>query len=152
MALQASAGFYRRVSMDGAKLYRKGDTMRNAIKACLLVLTIVTSYAFAGQDSPDLSVPAQVIQVYVILQAPGEPIDGSSSTVDVVSRDKFIADFERYRNIAREKQVKLIVTAVTEDEKWIQNQIKYRGKNLRRASYRDPHASITYSGAEVPLD
>lgn len=126
--------------------------MRNHLNALLLAITVLIGNAFAGQSNPDLSVPTQVIQVYVILQEPGEPVDGSSNTLDVVSRDKFIAEFERYRNIARQKQVKLIVTAVTDDEKWIQNQIKYRGKNLRRALYRDPHASITYSGAEVPLD
>lgn len=126
--------------------------MKNVIQACLLTITVFLGNAIAGQDTPDLLVPSQVIQVYVILQEVGEPVDGSSKTLDVVSREKFIADFERYRNIARQKQVKLIVTAVTDDEKWIQNLIKYRGKNLRRALYRDPYASITYSGAEVPLD
>lgn len=117
-----------------------------------LFFVMVLSNAFAGQDTPELWVPQQVIQVYVILQNPGEPVDGSSETLDLVSREKFIADFERFKNIARQKRVKLIITAVTEDEQWIQNQIKYKGKNLRRALYRDPHASVTYSGAEVPLD
>lgn len=126
--------------------------MKALFQACLLAVSVLFTSVLVGQEAADLLVPAQVIQVYVILQEPGEPVDGSSKTLDVVSREKFIADFERYRNNARQKQVKLIVTAVTDDEKWIQNQIKYKGKNLRRAVYRDPHASITYSGAEVPLD
>lgn len=126
--------------------------MRNLITTYLLAIAALTGSAFAAETTPDLYVPPQVIQVYVILQASGEPVDGSSTTHDVVSRDKFISEFERYRNVARQKRVKLIVTAATDDEKWIQNQITFRGKNLRRALYRDPHASITYSGAEVPLD
>jgi hypothetical protein len=126
--------------------------MKALFQACLLAVSVLFTRVLVGQEAADLLVPAQVIQVYVILQEPGEPVDGSSKKLDVVSREKFIADFERYRNIARQKQVKLIVTAVTDDENWIQNQIKYKGKNLRRAEYRDPYASITYSGAEVPLD
>lgn len=126
--------------------------MKNIIMTLFFVFVISVANTFAGEDNADLWVPTQIIQVYIILQDVGEPVDGSSSTLDVVSRNKFITDFERYRNIARQKKVKLIVTAVTEDEKWIQNQIKYRGKTLNRALYRDPHASITYSGAEVPLD
>lgn len=126
--------------------------MKKIIMTIFLAFAIFVGNTFAGENNTDLWVPTQIVQVYVILQEPEEPVDGSSVTLDVVSRDKFIADFERYRNIAKQKKVKLIVTAVTEEEKWIQNQIKYRGKNLRRALYRDPHASITYSGAEVPLD
>lgn len=126
--------------------------MRIFLNICVFIVTTLMGNTFAGQSNPDLDVPHQVIQVYVILQEQGEPVDGSSRTLDVVSRDKFISEFERYRNVARQKQVKLIVTAVTDDEQWIQNQIKYKDKNLRRALYRDPHASITYSGAEVPLD
>lgn len=126
--------------------------MRKNIKNYFLAISIVMGNAYAGQDNPDLSVPIRVTQVYVILQAPGTPIDGSSSTYALVNREEFITEFERYRNVAREKKAKLIVTAVTDNEEWIQNQIEYKGVKLKRALYRDPHASITYSGAEVPLD
>jgi hypothetical protein len=59
---------------------------------CLSVLLLLCRLATAQ----DVVVPMQIVQVYLILQAPGEPVDGSSSTLDVVTRDKFVADFERY--------------------------------------------------------
>jgi hypothetical protein len=126
--------------------------MKNILKTCILVITALIGNAYAEQTTPDLNVPENIAQIYVILQEQGEPADGTSKTVDLVSRDKFIANFEIYRNMARKEHKKLIVTAVTKNQEWVQNQIEYKGENLPIALYRDPHASITYSGAEVPLD
>ena len=126
--------------------------MKNILNTYILVITAFIGNAYAEQTTPDLYVPENIAQVYVILQKQGTPADHTSETLALVSRDDFIANFEVYRIQARTEQKKLIVTAVTKNQEWVQNQIEYKGENLPIALYRDPHASITYSGAEVPLD
>ena len=70
----------------------------------------------------------------------------------MITPEEFRRNFTRFREMARKENAKLVVTAETENEQWIQGQIRYRGTKLRRAPYYNPGIDKVVPGAEVPTD
>lgn len=119
--------------------------------ALVFALVVSTSSASAQGELPQI--PASVAYMYVFLQRPDSTDRGSGREIaTMISPDEFRKNFERYRELARKEEAKLIITAETKDGQWIQNQISYKGAKLQRAPYRNPGIDKTVPGAEVPLN
>lgn len=126
-------------------------TMKHTLVALSNGIALI--FASIAISAEELYVPDQVAVVYVILQKPGPLVDGSSETLAMVDRQEFIAQFQRYVSIAKNKNMRLIVTAATAGEtQWIHSKITYKDAPLKPAMYRDPNQSKSFPGAEVPLD
>lgn len=102
----------------------------------------------------DLQVPREASTFWVWLQTHGPVADASSELFALVnSREEFILNFQKYINIAKNKNRRLIITASTTGEaQWLHNQIRYRGEYLKPTLYKDLSQTKIYPGAEVPLD
>lgn len=105
-----------------------------------------------AQTNDEVDVPSNVSVIYVILQKPGLLVDGSSELLSIDDRESFINNFMAYKDEARNRKMRLIITAATEGEKqWVHSKIKYNGAFLKQVMYRDPNQSKSYIGSEVPL-
>lgn len=100
-----------------------------------------------------LFVPFDVAVVYVHLQQPGPLVDGSSEIYDVVDREGLINRFEEFRAVARERKMRLMITAATAGEtQWLHSKITYRGNNLKPCTFRDTSSHSNHAGVEIPLE
>ena len=103
-------------------------------------------------EAHKISMPPEVAMVYVFLQKPETLGDGSSEFLGRISRDEFLRNVSQYESMAKSKRVKLIIRASTADQKqWLQNQIKYDDKILRKSKFRDPSDNKISEGVEWPL-
>jgi hypothetical protein len=101
----------------------------------------------------DLFVPNQISTVYVILQKPDSLVDGTSELLALVDREEFLKNYVKYLNTAKEKNMKLVITACTAGEtQWLHAKIKYKGKYLKPTLYRDPNQSKSFPGVQFPTD
>jgi hypothetical protein len=101
----------------------------------------------------DLRIPRMVRLMYVFVQTPG-PAESSESERLAAGMDKeeFLKCFESFRNAARSRNMRLIITATDEGHRgWYQPEIRYRGRYLRVVEYKSPDGLQVFPGAEVPL-
>ena len=113
----------------------------------------LNAVASISSKSYVMYVPPEVAAVYVFLQKPESLGEGSSEFIGNISRDEFLKNWSQYVNIAKNKRMKLIIKASTEDQKqWLQNQIKYDEKTLVKTTFRDPSTNKISEGVEWPLN
>lgn len=123
----------------------------------LIVAAIVGIISFSSSARADESelpqIPSSVAWMYVFIQRPDSTSRGSGKEIaTMITPEEFRRNFTRFREMARKENAKLVVTAETENEQWIQGQIRYRGTKLRRAPYYNPGIDKVVPGAEVPTD
>jgi len=107
----------------------------------------------AEDPSRSLSVPSDVAIVYVHLQQHGPLVDGSSEIYDIVDREGLINRIEEFRKVARDRNMRLMITAATAGERqWLHNKISYRGKYLKPCVFRDTPSHSNHAGAEFSLE
>lgn len=102
----------------------------------------------------ELRIPRYVEYLYVFLQTPG-PVETAVSEwlAAGMEKEEFIKCFEAFREIARARGMRLIITATdSSHQNWYQPQIRFRGQNLRVVRYKFPNEQRTEPGAEVPLN
>lgn len=102
----------------------------------------------------DLLIPRHVRYVYSFLQTPGPAEDAESERLAIaMPRDEFVKCFEAFRDLARARGRRLIITATDEGHRsWYQPDIRFRGQRLRPTEYKSPYEDRVYPGAEVPLN
>ena len=109
--------------------------------------------ASISSESYVIYVPPEVSEVYIFLQKPEILEKGSSEILGNVSRDEFLKNWSQYVNIAKNKHMKLIIRASTEDQKqWLQNQITYNHEFLKKSKFLDPSNNKISEGVEWPLN
>jgi hypothetical protein len=102
----------------------------------------------------ELLIPRYVKYFYVFLRGLG-PIETAESErlAGGMEKDEFIKCFEAFRETARARSMRLIITATDAGHRnWYQPEIKFRGQNLHPVRYRFPYEQRTEEGAEVPLN
>jgi hypothetical protein len=111
-----------------------------------LTLNAVASFS---AEAHIIFVPPEVASVYLFLQKG----DALSEFVGRISRDEFLNNVSQYEKMAKNKGMKLIIRASTKDEKqWLQNQIKYDDKLLKKSIFREPSTDKISEGVEWPLN
>jgi len=121
----------------------------------LLVVLIVVAFATTSiaAEADYLKIPSSVVWIYVFIQNPDSTAKGSGKEIaTMITPKQFRDSFNRYRDIAKRENAKLIVTAETEGGQWIQNQITYKGESLKIMPYYNPGIGKAVPGAEVPLN
>ena len=121
---------------------------------CLSIIAFsFFSLGALAAETDMLEIPSSVVWMYVFLQNPTSTARGSGEEVTtMITPSDFHKNFTRYKEKARSKKWKLIVTAETRDGQWIQDQISYRGEELLRAPYYNQGIDKVVPGAEIPLD
>lgn len=102
----------------------------------------------------DLRIPRYLEYIYVFLQTHG-PVEEAESerVVNAMPKDEFVKCFEAFRELARSRNMRLIITATDRAHRsWEQPQIIFRGRHLQEADYKSPYEERVFPGAEVPLD
>lgn len=119
----------------------------------LLPIFLALLYSIFCLASEDLlEIPSSVKWIYVFLQDANSVKPGSGQELDSMMTPKeFLSLLPRYRKEAIEQNKQLIITAQTNDGKWIQDQITYQGKRLRPARYYNPGINRVSPGVEIPL-
>lgn len=118
----------------------------------LMVACLLSAVAISDElEIPEI--PSSVAWMYVFLQSPDGTARGSGKEIaTMITPADFRKNFARYMEMARNEKTKLIVTAETDEGQWVQNQISYKGTNLRRAPYYNPGIDKVVPGAEIPLE
>ena len=107
-------------------------------------------FCLASEDL--LEIPSSVKWIYVFLQDANSVERGSGQELDsMLTPKEFLSRLARYRKEAIEQNKQLIITAQTDNGKWIQDQITYKGNRLRPARYYNPGIDRVSPGAEIPL-
>jgi len=70
----------------------------------------------------------------------------------MVSPNDFKKNLGRYQQLAKKEKMKLVITAATSDNRWVQDQIVYKGLRLQVTEYYNPGTDRIHPGAEIPLD
>lgn len=102
----------------------------------------------------ELRIPRFIRYMYVFVQTTG-PVEAAESErlVAAIDKDEFIKCFETFREVARTRGMRLIITATDEGHRgWHQPEIRYRGRYLRVVEYKSPDGSQVFPGAEIPLN
>ncbi len=125
------------------------------ILAAISSLTISSFIIFNGilaKAQAQFGFPEGIKIIYVFSQDPLRLGPGSSKEVAVgLSVNQFKRAFPGYRADALRQKRKLIITAQTNDGRWVQEQITYNGAPLNSATYYNSGLKRTYTGAEIPL-
>lgn len=128
--------------------------MKRAL-AVVSTLTITSFIIFNGilaKAQAQFGFPEGIKIIYVFSQDPLRLGPGSSKEVAVgLSVNQFKRAFPGYRADALRQKRKLIITAQTNDGRWVQEQITYNGAPLNSATYYNSGLKRTYTGAEIPL-
>jgi hypothetical protein len=108
--------------------------------------------AVASINSPNHTwfIPPEITWIDVILQK-GNTLEKESSEIlrHDISPNDFLNNWPKYGQIAKNKNMKMIIRACTKDHKqWLQNQIKFDGKFLNKAMFRNPSDNKIIEGAE----
>lgn len=120
---------------------------------CIMLALMWSSLCVYAADA--LEIPDNVVMLHAFLQKPDTFEPGSSEKLaEAEDKKTFSANLQRYVAIARQRQMKLIVTAQATNGEWVQNQIRYKGKFLQTGAYFHPDPSIyrRVTGAELPVD
>src|SRR5687767_646767 len=126
--------------------------MRSSDLLLAMLLGVAPVVAKAAESS-ELFIPANVETMWVILQDPNDSGEGSSeSLAAAITPQEFREGIERWQATARERDWKLIVTAYASegDDPWPHWQIRYNGKRLKFARYKNPNGSDIQTGVEFP--
>jgi hypothetical protein len=110
--------------------------------------------AVYAQQSDDLFIPAVVETMWVMLQDPSHTGEGSSESLAIaIPPSEFRAGLVQWQGIARSRGWKLVVTAYASegDDEWPHWKIRYKGKRLKFARYKDPNGERVFTGVEFPL-
>jgi len=102
-----------------------------------------------------LEIPNNVVVLHAFLQKPNTFEPGASEKLaEAVDATTFSSNLQRYIAIAKQRQMKLIVTAQAANGDWVQNQIRYKGVFLQTAAYfhPDPDINRRVTGAELPTN
>jgi hypothetical protein len=122
-------------------------------KWLLFFTTLLFSFGTLAAESDVIDIPSSVAWIYVFIQKPDSTARGSGKEIaTMIPPSEFLKNFTRYKEMARSDKAKLIVTAETQDDQWVQNQITYNGDKLHRAPYYNPGIDKVAPGAEIPLD
>lgn len=131
------------------------DLLVKRILAAISSLTISSFIIFNGilaKAQAQFGFPEGIKIIYVFSQDPLRLGPGSSKEVAVgLSVNQFKRAFPGYRADALRQKRKLIITAQTNDGRWVQEQITYNGAPLNSATYYNSGLKRTYTGAEIPL-
>jgi hypothetical protein len=107
----------------------------------------------SGKEASQFEMPASVSALFVYLQKPDSLSRSSSSEIGtLVPPDEFLRAFPAYMEAARRQNASLVVVAQSQDGRWLQEQIVYKGKTLRPTRYYNPSIDRVAVGAEIPRD
>jgi hypothetical protein len=122
-------------------------------RSAALALLVAMPLAAIAADPSQLQIPSAVEYIYVFLQSPGSTERGTGREIaSMMSPDTFRKNLSRFVETARRERVRLIITASTKEERWIQSQIFYRGERLPVTPYYNAGIDAVRPGVEVPLD
>jgi hypothetical protein len=101
----------------------------------------------------DLRIPRYIRSFYVYIQTDGAAEEAESERLaSSMPRDDFVKCFEAFRDFARARNMRLIITATDGDHHgWYQPEIRFKGRNLQVVDYKAPYEGRIYPGAEIPL-
>jgi hypothetical protein len=103
-------------------------------------------------NARDLQIPHYTAVIYVFLQTQGPLEEAESERLAIaMPKEEFRKCFEAFRDLARSRNMRLIVTATADHRSWDQPEIRYRGHKLQVVGYKSPDENKVFPGAEVPL-
>lgn len=121
----------------------------NVFLTVFLALFYSTS-CHASEELPQI--PSSVKWIYVFLQDANSVLPGSSQELaSMITPKEFLDGFAGFRTKAIKQNKQLIITAQTEDGKWIQDTITYKEKRLHPARYFNAGIGRVSPGVEIPL-
>lgn len=121
----------------------------------------LTFYSQQPDGNFEIKIPEDVFEIYTFAQNDGPVVEGSTTRLGLDTPYEFRIQFPKYVDIIKSmKNKKMIITAHTRQDGWVQNQIRINGSPLMQtASYNDPFnvkwpdgRLRVYSGALVPVD